>query len=257
MKFCAWVVSLSFCLLISSYTIAVAGTGIELVPTFVENFDSLDTNVWDVGGWKEHGGQTSPKRCFVTNGMLNMVLRFDSATQSILSSAMQTKKTFLYGRWEARLKPSPVTGELNSFYTIDWGGGKGTKQEIDIEFLTFEFGKHTGKVHFAVHAAGLKSTETNPDIDLDFNPSDDFHVWGFEITPERIEWFVDGKILSTYKYNENAIKIDSPYQLKLNVRGEQKWIKGPPQADTDCIYQIDWIKFFPASPSALKSPPTH
>jgi beta-glucanase (GH16 family) len=248
MKHQILVIALGCCLLCSAYAAA---------PQFVENFDSLDPAVWDVAGWKEHGGQTSPQRCYTANGMLNMLLRYDSATKSVLSAALQTKKTFLYGRWEARLKPTAVTGVLNSFYTIDWGGGQGTKQEIDIEFLTFAFGKNKGKIHYAVHASGRNSTETNPDIDLGFNPADDFHIYGFEITPEQIEWFVDGKGLYTYKYGENAIKINSPYQLKLNVWSQEKWIQGPPPADTDCIYQVDWIKFHPAAgePSLKKDLP--
>ena len=129
MKHSVLIISLGFCLFFSSYADAAPRPDIESVPQFVENFDTLDKTVWDVGGWKEHSGQTSPTRCYATNGMLNMVLRYDSATESILSSALQTRKTFLYGRWDARLKPTAIKGALNSFYTIDWGGGKGTKQE--------------------------------------------------------------------------------------------------------------------------------
>ena len=43
----------------------------------------------------------------------------------------------------------------------------------------------------------------------------------------------------------NAIKIDAPYQLKFNVWSSKNWVQGPPIADTDCIYQIDWVKFYP------------
>ena len=129
-----------------------------------------------------------------------MTYRYESATGANLGAAIQTWNTFLYGRWEARLKPSSIKGVLNSMYTIDWGNGNGTKQEIDIEFLTFAFGAGTGKVHYAVHAAGLTSTDTNPDIVLNFNPSDDFHVYGYEITPTHIAWIVDGNVLYTYTY---------------------------------------------------------
>lgn len=215
------------------------------VPEFEENFNGpIDNSVWQIASWAEHGGQTSSARCYTSNGMLNMVFRNDSVL-GYLSAAIQTRETFLYGRWEARLKPSSVEGVLNSFYTIDWGTGDGTKQEIDIEFLTFAFGEGAGKVHYAVHAEGHTSMNTNPDIDLSFNPSDDFHVYGFEITPEHIEWFVDDEVIHTYTYSENDITIDAPYQLKLNVWSAVHWVNGPPPVDTDCVYQIDWIKFYP------------
>ena len=119
----------------------------------------------------------------------------------------------------------------------------GTKQEIDIEFLTYSFANSYGEVHFAVHAAGKESEETNPDIVLDFNPSDDFHIWGFDITSEYIEWFVDDKILKKYEYNEGDIKINAPYSLKFNVWTSEHWVNGPPTPDIECIYEIDWIRF--------------
>ncbi len=220
--------------------------------TFFDDFEgsSINDTVWQVAGWYEHGGQTSAERCYAENGYLTMKFINDNGTY--LSSAIQTRKEFLYGRWEARLKPSSVPGVLNSFYTIDWNDTSdnsadddGTKQEIDIEFLTYVFGNNTGKVHYAVHASGLESFNTNPDIDLNFDPSADFHVWGFEITPDHIEWFVDDTTLLTYNYSEHDVKIDSPYQLKLNFWSKEEWINGPPTSGVECVYLIDWIKFVP------------
>ena len=221
--------------------------------SFFDDFDgsTIDESVWEVADWVEHGGQTSPKRCYVENGHLKMVFINDS-TQGYLSSAIQTRQEFLYGRWEARLKPSSVPGVLNSMYTIDWddastisSNSDGTKQEIDIEFLTYSFTGNDGRVHYAVHASGLPSTATKPDILLGFDPSVDFHVWGFEITPYKIEWFVDDRVLWTYAYRDNAIVIDVPYMLKFNVWSMKRWINGPPAADMESVYLIDWVRFIP------------
>ena len=221
------------------------------IPTFREDFDgaAIDESVWTVGTWEEHGGQLSPERCYVKDGYLNLLLINDDG--KYLSSAIQSNQEFLYGRWEARLKPSSVPGVLNSFYTIDWDNkatstpNDGTKQEIDIEFLTFAFKNNKGKVHVAVHAQGFESFDSNPDIEIDFDPSADFHIWGFEITSEYIEWFVDGKTLYVYKYNEGNIKIDYPYVLKLNHWTQEEWILGPPETGVVCRYLIDWIQFTP------------
>jgi len=226
----------------------------QVVESFREDFngDTIDTSIWQVATWREHGGQTGVERCYVEGGYLNMVF-INSSTEGFLSAAIQTREEFLYGRWEAWLKPSSDPGVLNSFYTIDWNDtaddsadDNGTKQEIDIEFLTNSFGVNSGQVHFAVHESGRTSFDTNPDIDLGFNPSDDFHLWGFEITPEHIQWFVDDTVLLTYTYSQGDIAINAPYQLKLNVWSQNgEWIGGPPMADTPCVYQIDWIRFIP------------
>lgn len=222
---------------------------------FFDDFDgkTVNTDVWQVASWSEHGGQTSPERCFVSGGYLNMVFINDSKA-GYLSAAIQTRNEFLYGKWEARLKPSSVPGVLNSFYTIDWNNtadesstSNGTKQEIDIEFLTYTFGGSDGKIHYAVHAEDKESFNLNPDLGLGFDPSEDFHIYGFEITPDYIEWIVDDKVLQKYTYSENDISIYAPYQLKLNVWSKESWINGPPAPDVECLYLIDWIRFTPAS----------
>ena len=220
--------------------------------SFVDNFDGpIDSKKWQIATWKEHNGQTGVERCYTADGYLHLIFINDS-TKGYLSSAIQTREEFLYGKWEARMKPSNISGVLNAMYTIDWdntsassASDDGTKQEIDIEFLTFAFSQKSSKVHYAVHAAGLNSFETNPDIEIDFDPSTDFHIWGFEITPEYIEWFVDGKVLLRYNYNENDVAITSPYQLKFNAWSGVHWVKGPPTADIETVFQIDWIKFTP------------
>ena len=220
---------------------------------FVEDFDTLETSFWQIGTWTEHHGQMSADRCFVENGFLNLVLVNDPDEDLYLTSAIQTRNEYYYGRWEARLKPTHVDGVLNSFFTIDWedttggGTGDGTKQEVDIEFLTKSFGGGAGEVHYAVHEEGLGSFETNPDVELSFDPSADFHVWGVEITPHYIEWFVDDQLLLRYEYGDPAydIVIDAPYQLKLNTRTQAHWIEGPPEPNVEAVYLIDWIKFTP------------
>lgn len=218
---------------------------------------SVSKTDWRIATWKEHGGQTGTDRCFTKDGFLTMLFINDSA-QGFLSSAIETKNEFLFGRWEARIKPSNVPGVLNSFFTIDWDNtslsgatNDGTKQEIDIEFLTFAFAQNSGKVHFAVHMEGKKSFETNPDVEVKFNPSEDFHVWGFEITPDKIEWFVDSIVLKQYIYKDNDFPITSPYQIKLNCWSAEKWINGPPQKNVTCTYLIDWIRFTPMEKTSV------
>ena len=226
-----------------------AAAQVSPVASFEENFNSIDESVWQIATWAEHGGQTGRERCYAQNGFLNLVFINDSGTY--LSSAIQTRAEFGYGRWEARLKPSSVPGVLDSFYTIDWIADEGasqTQQEIDIEFLTYTFADDAGKVHYAVHANDSGSFETNPDIPVEFNPSDDFHVWGFEITPTHISWFVDGETIQTYTYADPCPFIDKLYQLKLNTWSSTHWINGPPAPGVACIYQIDWIKFYPYDP---------
>src|SRR6056297_2639984 len=249
MKHLFFILSISF---IFSATQAQVTEEAYYDKNFYEDFDGpIDDQIWQVLAGSEHGGDLSTDRVYVENGLLNMVFIYDSEKGN-LGSAIQSRDEFLYGRWEASLKPTDVPGVLNSFYTIDWdntaddaSGSDGTKQEIDIEFLSKSFKDDSGEIHLALHERGSKSFQTNPDIKFDFNPSADFHVYGFEVTPEYIEWFVDDTVIHRYTYEGNEIAVDAPYMLKLNFWSSERWIGGPPEADVECIYQIDWIKFTP------------
>lgn len=215
------------------------------------NGSAIDSTVWQVATWLEEN-QTGAERCYVKDGCLNLVLINDSV-EGFLSAAIQTRTEYLYGKWEARLKPSNVTGILNSMYTIDWddmstanSGDDGTHQEIDIEFLTKSFSDNNGEIHYAVHATGKTSYNLNPDLSLGFNPSANFHIYAIEITPECINWYIDNVLHHTYNYSSGNIIINGPYQFKFNVWTQNGgWVGGPPVANTECIYQIDWVQFTP------------
>ncbi|MFP4401232.1 MAG: LamG-like jellyroll fold domain-containing protein [Candidatus Woesearchaeota archaeon] len=221
--------------------------GYDFYDTFTGS--SVDSSKWRVATWTEHGGRTGTERAYVEDDVINLIFEYDlnyyADTGNYLSSAIQSvREDFLYGRWEARLKPSNLSGVLNSMFTIDWRDNGGmTLQEIDIEFLTQSFGGGNGEVHIALHARDYPSFQSNPDIELGFDPSEEFHVWGFDITPEYIEWFVDDTILYTYYYQENDITVDAPYMMKFNSWSSEHWVGGPPEPDTESIYQIDWVRF--------------
>lgn len=149
-----------------------------------------------------------------------------------------------------RLKPSSVAGALNSFFSDDWDDlstadkpNDGTKFEIDIEFVTASFGPGKGQVELALHSAFGKKTPFGKIVDLDFNPSDDFHVYGFDILPEGITWHADGKVIGEYKCPPGETVPDIGHEFFMNSWTAQKWVKGPPKADAR--YYIDWVRFYP------------
>ena len=213
-------------------------------PSFVEDFNDPDweTNngitVWHQASWMQNGTQMSVDRCQVIDGKLTLTVLPGEPYQG---GSIQTRKDdWGYGRWEARLKPSDEPGALNSMFTMDWNGK--TYEEVDIEFLTYTFGDEWGEVHFALHEEG----QTNywwQDVPLDFNPSDGFHTWAIQILPDSVSWYADQQRIRTVVYTDQ-FRLTSPYQFFFNAWTKETWIHGPP-ADT-AIYQIDWVKFYPA-----------
>lgn len=215
---------------------------------FHETWDGgIDTSVWEVGVWQEHGGQMSTDRATIDDGVLRLDF-VNPGTTPYLSSAIQTRGLFYRGTWEARLKCSPVAGVINAFFTIDWDGGDGTKQEIDLEFVTQN--NQTpgqGQLHLAVHAEGAVNhfVETAA---VPFNPSEGWHVYRIDILDDRVVWWVDGVEYGEFEYDE-VIAIDRPYQLKLNHwSSTNAWVGGPPTPDVLSRYECDWIRFTESEP---------
>lgn len=217
-------------------------------PAFQDDFDpgwEEKQRAWRVATWMQNGTRMSPKRC-ATNEDGHLV-------QTVLpgkpyrGGSLQTDREFGYGRWVAWVRPSAVPGALNSIFIKDWddlttddSDSDGTGFEIDIEFLTYTFGPDRGRVHVAVHRKGAKSYSR--DVDLDFNPSDGFHKWGYDILPGRVVWHVDGEVLHTWEAPEGVIVRDD-YEFFFNSWTMRKWIKGPPEEPAH--YHIDWLRFYP------------
>jgi beta-glucanase (GH16 family) len=222
-------------------------------PQFYDEFDYENTpggyswrDEWSRATWMMNSTQMGEERAYPENGVMNFIV---TAGEPYEGGAIQTRNQFLYGRWEAFLKPADVPGVVNAMFTNDWdneyteeSNSDGTHQEIDIEFLPYTFGENTGQVHIALHDQNHVNY-LNEDINLDFNPSDGFHVWGFEILPDKVSWFVDEAELHTFYYNSDY-RINATYQFFFNAwTSNSNWVKGPPE--TDALFQVEWVKFYP------------
>jgi hypothetical protein len=220
---------------------------------FEDTFDAADWQTtqtsWQVITWVQNGTQMSSDRCD-TDGLGHLVQTV-LAGEPYSGGSIESRDEFGFGRWVARLKPSAVPGVLNSMFIKDWDdhttldiGSDGTKAEIDIEFLTHTFGSGTGTVNLAVHFDG-RHNYVSTQVPLDFNPSDEFHEWGFDILPDRVVWHVDGRTLFTWLYSDDAA-MNENYEFYFNAWTQDIWILGPPA--TNAEYQIDWVRFYPITP---------
>lgn len=228
---------------------SLAEGGFAGTPSFLDFFNSgwkSSQTEWRIANFSQNGTEMSPDRVNVSaSGILTETVL---AGEPYRGGSIETWAEFGWGRWVARVRPSPVPGVLNSIFVKDWDdrttpadGGDGNKAEIDIEFLTHSFGPGIGEVHLAVHF-----TDASPlfgvDIPLDFNPSDAFHEWGFDILPDRVVWHVDGEFLYEWIYTDTHA-MTGDYEFFFNAWTRDTWILGPPA--TDAHYEIDWVRFYP------------
>jgi beta-glucanase (GH16 family) len=248
----SWALILGSLLNLTARADSIAKTNVPafaLTPAFADDFlPGWETNQcsWRIATWKQNGTAMSLERCR-TDGQ-GMLVQTVLPGEPSRGGSLQTNREFPYGRWVARLKPSSVPGVNNSMFTKDWDDlttpndeHDGNKAEVDIEFLTSTFGTGRGKVHLAIHLKD-KPRFFEKEADLNFNPSDAFHVWGFDVLPDRVVWHVDGKELHTWMIPP-GITIEPAYEFFFNSWTMVKWIEGPPKEAAQ--YLIDWVKFYP------------
>ncbi len=154
-----------------------------------------------------------------------------------------SKKKFLYGYFEARLKPnkSPwVTGFWMTNSSKDWWteidicencpGVKGNEYDLNSNVHVFKAPVDKGNItkHFS---RGLKYY-------VPFNLSDDFHVWGLDWSKEYIRLYIDGVL---YREMENDFWHQ---ELKVNFNNESnKWFGALPDDNfLDVEYLVDYFR---------------
>ncbi len=148
-----------------------------------------------------------PKNVYIEDG--NLVLRqereqhqgYDYTTGKVNS---QNKFVFLYGRVEVRGQVPKGKGLHTAYWLIEegcsgWAGGDNSHciwpPEIDIVEV---LGEDSTIMHTTYHAgtAELK-LGTGKEHQLDFDLSEDFHIYAVEWEPEEIRWYLDGELVYT------------------------------------------------------------
>ena len=119
----------------------------------------------------------------------------DTYVRDYTSASLCTRKTYLYGRFDAVIKPAGVLGLITGMFLHR----NSPRQEIDIEFLGRDTTKLLVNVYYNPGGEGAKFDYgyrgTPVLIDLGFDASKDFHNYSIEWSPTLIRWFVDGRVV--------------------------------------------------------------
>lgn len=123
---------------------------------------------------------------------------------------LRTKAAYVYGRFEACIKPPQGAGMLASFFTYHEFADTTWWNEIDFEIL----GRYDHDVQVTTIVAGQKTRNSHQRVP--FNTHQDFHVYAFEWTPEYVAWFVDGQ--EFYRQTEAHIStLRFPQKIMMNI----------------------------------------
>ena len=153
----------------------------------------------------------------------------------------RTKDSYLYGRFEVRMKSAHREGMLSSFFTYNDAGG--SWNEIDIEIM----GRYDDDVQFNTITPG--PTNHVGHVPMSLSPHQDYHVYAIEWTPEYVAWFVDG--VEVLKQTGSHIQtLTLPQKIMMNVWNPQypNWAGTFYPEALPAFAFYDWVSYYSYTP---------
>jgi len=219
-----------------------------MTPTLFQDFEppwadnKSPDQIWLIAGpWVGGGGNMmDPANAVLSetfNGEVGGFLALTVTANEMRGAEVQTVTSYSYGYYEARILVSNVPGVNTTFFwrkAPDFGD-----MQWAVAFLTNEpwlDSESSGQVYFLITPPGEGLLQTLP-----FNPSKDFHRYGFLWVPGKLSFTVDGAIVREFA-DPGLTTTNTGFIMADTWTGNPEWGGGPPTADATTVY--DWIKFY-------------
>lgn len=224
-----------------------------------DEFDgpTLDTSRWEYRTDDRMWSRQMPANVSLRDGHLFLAGRKEqSGKMNYTGAGIISRKVFLHGYYEARLKVPPGAGWHTSFWMMrhDGKGGTGpskTSQELDVcendSVNPFLYGVNVHRWNPQPHKTfGHRNI---PSSDL----SRDFHVFGCEFTPERVTYFLDGKPVQTVP------STDFPHgEQNIWLTSIASWLgktKAVDEGRLPATAEFDYVRYYEKIPEDSPSSP--
>ncbi|RYN42486.1 hypothetical protein AA0113_g6691 [Alternaria arborescens] len=187
-------------------------------------------------GWSgeaDHGGDAG----------LELWVRGDHQDGLVSGAELVTMRNdSLLGSFRVGMKLSNSSGTCGAFFFYH-----NNSQEIDMEFLSHQFNNSQGAVNLVLqspesvtHGYAAQGTNGFEVMALPFRPDEMFHEYRFDWTPNRVAFYVDGKLL--HEMTENIPTESGGIFLNHWSNGDPSWSAGPPDQDT--VMTISYMKAY-------------
>lgn len=184
----------------------------------------------------------------ISDGILKIIAK--KVGNEVLSIRMNTKSSWTYGYFEARLKMSSGKGTWPAFWMMPKNF---TAWPLDGEIDIMEYvGYNPNVTHSSVHtqsynhSIGTQKTGTKTIS----NAETTFHVYALEWTPDKITGYVDNVAYFTFandgKNDYNTWPFYKPFYIKLNLAWGGNWggAQGIDETKLPAKYEIDYVRVF-------------
>lgn len=176
--------------------------------SFVDHFDRVDKTFWYVShGWSNGAHQNcgwSMHETFAYKGNLNLRFQKKPMADRLFSCGeIQSKATYGYGTYEARMKTPKGSGLNAAFFTYIGATQGKPHDEIDWEVLT----KDTSVAQAGGYVNGKGMGATLPKLPQ--SADSDYINYAFVWAPDSIKYYINGELVRT---------IESPAPLPSNAQ---------------------------------------
>jgi len=208
---------------------------LDITPTEVYEFDSADSTHWE----ERSGANGDPFACTFQPGNISFADGFLILTQEDSSCAeYRTIADHGFGYYEVTMQIARGSGLMSgSFFTYTGTYTQPNHHEIDIEGLG-----QTCSIQLNHYGRGVGGHERvlSPE-GLGFNPCDGQHRYGFEWRPDRINYYIDGRLVHSVTEDMPS----EPGQLMLNIWSGTSSVNGwlGQYSDGEYAARYDSVRF--------------
>lgn len=211
-------------------------------PAFHDTFDWLDRGRWYISdGWvngDHQNCQWEHDRVQIEDPGMTLSLTSDrGGDQDRTCAEVQSVDRFGFGTFEVRMRAPYVSGANANFFTFIGAPQRRPHDEIDFEFL----GRAGPALQTNFYADGDGQHERVDEMEDDGQ----FHTYAFIWEPERIRWFIDGKLIRT---ETGADLPDDPQKLYFSVWSTgtlTDWMGKLDDARLPVRLEVDWVAVTP------------
>ena len=231
--------------------------------TWSEAFEVLKPADWQVQlySFPANGCNMLESHVAVTNSRL--VLRVDPNSDPRLPKPFNggevgSTRFFKHGLFVVRMKSAAARGGVSAFFLMNrWQPENWEHREIDIEFI----GNKPRAVQLTTHDfqnGGRDWKQASATVDLGFDATADFHEYAILWAKDRVEWFVDRRLV----HRETRYVPPEPLQIRMNVYlgdvrepGIAQWLGAVDRSTLPATAEYERLDYFPleALPSVYDS----
>ncbi|HSX50106.1 MAG TPA: family 16 glycosylhydrolase, partial [Cellvibrio sp.] len=137
-----------------------------------------------------------------------------------------SNESYLYGRYEIRMRVANASGVLSTFFTYKNGSEIGTTfwEEIDIEVF--------GKNNATEWQSNIILGNTRPTLQIEqthtaaASLADAYHTYVLEWTPDYVAWYLDGVEVRRITGTSTVTSLTNPQSVRFNLWSSEsaEWV---------------------------------